>query len=225
MPPSIHGRTIYTHMCRITNLILARSSHRKRLRGRAQLLLPILRALLRCLFVSTSRGSHNQIQHPHWLDASRRPLTAKQAMHFTRSLTTLFDPSVSSVATTSSGRGKTKNEAWAGPLTDATRAARLQAGQLYGAPLLAELCDCLLKGTYCDHGREGSKSRRAVEQGIRASVRDALMPGIWACLEVMPRGEDGSGGMLEVLGRGMLGSSARAVLKGLLGEWRRNRPR
>ena len=90
---------------------------------------------------------------------------------------------------------------------------------MHGPAIMTELCHCLLAGTFCDAKQEGTLSGK----GDRRSVRSQLMPGVWSCLAVIPKATSDSdgGGLMEVVGSGMLGSGGRAVLKGILAEWRR----
>ncbi|KAI9664390.1 MAG: hypothetical protein M1831_002323 [Alyxoria varia] len=250
--PTTSARTIFSRICSLTRILLVRAPLRNRLRGRMHLLIPLLQSLLRCFFTQSNRTSSatkDRITLPRWLAAANpsvanadqpptatistiskpilksqttqnKLLTAKQATHYAQLLTTLVDPSTSSVSTH-------KYNASA-PLTDAVRAARTTTAHHIG-PIIAELCACLMKGgTYSAPG-----------------VREALMPGIWATLEVMAsvnvggaaggvvrgrRGDQRGLGMVEVLGASFGDEKGgetedaegmRSLLKGLIGEWRR----
>ena len=263
---------IYSRICAILRAILARSSHRKRLRGRTHLLMPLFQSLLRCFFTQSRflslRDPQNRIEHPKWLQnihgedvipplfpdpkddygdddvlshhhskserqsPEARNLTARQATEFTILLTSFCDPTPSSASSYAQSSKKHDN----GPLTDATREARIYAGQHIGL-VIGELCACLLKnGRYCNNG-----------------VKEALMPGVWAAFDTMNLVKVGrSGGkgkefeektMLDMLGEELAGEmfdgtnsvgengpqgeggdvkeAGRSVLAGLVREWRR----
>jgi hypothetical protein len=168
-PNSIHitsnaPSAIFDRLCSLLGLLLSR--HRKRLGGRYHVILPALQGLLRCLFFAgTSSTATSQTKSqvifirslPSWLQKSKEALTPKSAEHFTRLLTTICDPSVSSV------RRKKSNE-----LTDETKKTKSLAGQ-YMQYLIMDFCRCSL------HGR------------IPSSSKEKLMPGLYAVLDVMDR--------------------------------------
>lgn len=216
LPPS-KAATIYSGLCRAALVLFGRPSHRKRLRGRSQQVNGFLQGLLRCLFVTADDTKRGRIEHPRWLDDVRHPLKAKQAAHLTLVLNSLFDPTTWSVTTWTGLQRKRNSQS--GPLTDSVRSAKIQAGQMHGPAIVTELCHCLLTGTFCD-AKLGVPSG---EGGGRQSVRGQLMQGVWPCLAAIPKANSDSdaGGLMDVMGSGMLGSGGRAVLKGLLAEWRR----
>lgn len=155
---------IFDRLCSLLGLLLSR--YRKRLGGRYHVILPALQGLLKCLFFSgTASTAASQTKSqvifirslPSWLRGSKDPLSSKSAEHFTRLLTTICDPSVSSV------RRKKSNE-----LTDETKKAKSLAGQ-YMQYLIMDFCRCSL------HGR------------IPSSSKEKLMPGLYAVLDVMDR--------------------------------------
>jgi hypothetical protein len=181
--PTSGPSAIYQRLCSLTSILLTR--FRKRLGGRYHLLLPVFQGLLRCLFRPIpipASSKQPQIRHhqPPWLLISTtEPLTSKSATQYTRLLTSLCDPTASSV---SSSRHRT-------PLTDDTKKAKSMAGQ-YMQYLVMEYARCQLQGQ------------------LPAEVKTALMPGLYAVLDVMPRD----------LMRGMnaaMDSSSRAIFKGL----------
>ena len=181
---------IYQRLCSLASVLLTR--FRKRLGGRYHLLLPILQGLLRCLFrpVPTPASSKQpQIRHhqPPWLlHANTEPLDAKSATQYTRLLTSLCNPTASSV--------KHSRGASAG-LTDDTKKAKSISGQ-YMQYLVMEYARCQLQGQ------------------LPPEVKTSLMPGLYAVLDVMPR---------ELM-RGMnaaMGSSSRAIFKGLYEDYQR----
>jgi Urb2/Npa2 family. len=96
--------------------------------------------------------------HPHWL----APLDASHAVHYTRLLTSLCDPSVSAVSRpTQSGPG---HEA----LIDQTKKAKRVAGQ-YLQYVIMEYAESSLRGA------------------LKPEVKAAVTPGLYAALDVMSR--------------------------------------
>ena len=166
MPPN-GASAIYQRLCTLTSLLLTR--HRKRLGGRYHLLLPVLQGLLRCLFrpipiPASSKQPQIRHHHPPWLTTNPRtttePLTLKSATQFTRILTSLCDPTASSV--------KHSRRSAAGGLTDDTKKARSISGQ-YMQYLIMEYARCQLQGQ------------------LPPEVKAALTPGLYAVLDVMSR--------------------------------------
>jgi len=155
---------IFDRLCSLLGLLLSRN--RKRLGGRYHLVIPALQGLLKCLFFAgTASTAVSQTKSqvlfirslPSWLRSSKEPLGPKSAEHFTRLLTTICDPSVSST------RRRKSNE-----LKDETKKVKSLAGQ-YIQYLIMEYCRCSL------HGR------------IPSSSKEKLMPGLFAMLDVMDR--------------------------------------
>lgn len=153
---------IYIRLCRLMGVLFG--LYRQKLGGRFHLIVPALQRLLTCLFApakkrhkrSTRTTSHQD--QPHWL----APLNASHAVHFTRLLTSLCDPTVSAVAKPMhSGPG---HEA----LTDQTKKAKRVAGQ-YLQYLIMEYAQCSLRGA------------------LAPEVKAALLPGLYAALDVMSR--------------------------------------
>jgi hypothetical protein len=161
--PTNGPSAIYQRLCSLTSVLLTR--FRKRLGGRYHLLLPVLQGLLRCLFrpIPTPASSKQpQIHHhqPPWLtNSDTEPLTAKSATQYTRLLTSLCDPTASSV--------KHSRSPSAG-LTDDTKKAKSIAGQ-YMQYLVMEYARCQLQGQ------------------LLPEVKAALMPGLYTVLDVMSR--------------------------------------
>ena len=201
---------IYQRLCQLTSTLLTR--FRKRLGGRYHLLLPVLQGLLRCLFrpipLPTS-SKHPQIRdhQPPWLPTTSNttttstmtdPLPSNSATHFTRLLTSLCDPTASSVSTKrnpSHHRSSTTGLGLVLPLTDATKKAKSIAGQ-YTQYLVIEYARCQLQGA------------------LPPDVKAALMPGLYAVLDVM--GRDVMRGM-----NAAMDSSQRAIFKGLYDDYLR----
>lgn len=125
----------YLALCRVLSTILA--FHRKRLGGRYHLILPVVRSLLRPLFV------------PYRVDSlvSPRIYAATQASAYSRLLLQIADPALSSV--TNQSRKKRKHQ----DLNDATKVAKSMAGQ-HLHYLIMTYCDCQLKGRLTQEVRE-----------------------------------------------------------------------
>ena len=216
---SRHSFKVYTRLCHMTQLLL--SLHRRKLAGRFDLLVPALQALLRCLFsappaLGGAKPSFVAGQ-PAWL-ADRKGLKAKHAASYAKLLTTLFDPTPSSVAPPKS---KSRNPASSAGMIDYTLAARRTAGQ-YAPYIVLSLCQLQLDGRFADDG-----------------MRDAIRPGISAALDAMELVDSGSGeqrrgasgrrkGLVDVVHQdagGVWGVSAaqRTVLRTWWVEWERSR--
>lgn len=154
---------IYQRLCSLTSVLLTR--FRKRLGGRYHLLLPVLQGLLRCLFrplpiPTTSKQPQIRRHQPPWLTTSEaEPLTPKSATEYTRLLTSLCNPTTTSV--------KHSRRASAG-LTDETKKAKSISGQ-YMQYLVMEYAQCQLQGH------------------LPPEVKAALMPGLYAVLDAMSR--------------------------------------
>ncbi|OJJ49936.1 hypothetical protein ASPZODRAFT_163974 [Penicilliopsis zonata CBS 506.65] len=153
--------TVYTRLCRLTGVLFG--LHRQKLGGRFHLILPAMQRLLDCLFArgkKRHRSMRSEIAHgqPYWL----APLQASHAVHFTRLLTSLCDPTVSAVSR--------PNQSAAGfeGLTDQTKKAKRIAGQ-YLQYLIMEYAQCSLRGS------------------LVPEVKAAIMPGLYAILDVMSR--------------------------------------
>ncbi len=162
---SSNPSAIFNRLCSLIGFTLNR--HRKRLGGRYHLLLPALQGLIKCLFfagTSTPAPSQTKSQVlfirglPSWLRTSKSPLPPSSAEHLTRLLTTICDPSTSSI------RKRSKSNA----LNDETKKAKSLAGQ-YMQYLIMTYCSCSL------HGR------------IPSSSKEKLMPGLYSVMDVMDR--------------------------------------
>ena len=138
---------LYTGLCRLCLAIL--KVHRAKIGGRYHLVVPALQDLLRCLFRPYSRS----VTEPETTCA----FTEQQAADYCRILTTLCDPTVSSV-TRSKKRSYTE-------LNDETKKARSMAGQ-HLPYLIMEYCRCQL------------------EERLTPDMKRALNAGLWAVLEV-----------------------------------------
>ncbi|THC96541.1 hypothetical protein EYZ11_003985 [Aspergillus tanneri] len=171
-----YSGTVYIRLCRIMGILLG--IHRQKLGGRFHLILPAMQRLLNCLFARTRKRTRSMLsekrstEQPFWL----APLQAAHAVHFTRLLTSLCDPTVSAVSRPAQGGTATEG------LTDQTKKAKRLAGQ-YLQYLIMEYAQSSLRGT------------------LAPEVKAAIMPGLYSALDVMSRdtmralnaGLDGSG--------------------------------
>jgi len=188
--PTTCTSRIFKTLCTMMQTLI--SHHRRKLRGRFNLLTPALQGLLRCLFTSDAslRGTKSRIRHPPWIFPGHGKITPRHASAYVRILTSICDPSTSSVSSApSKSNGNIRG------LTDETRKARGYAGQ-YMPAVLMELCQCQL------HGRLGP------------GVREALMPGVYAMFDVV--GQE----RLEAE-NARCSAPARVVFKVLYEEWKR----
>jgi len=158
-------------LCDILGIVLTR--FRRRLRGRYHLLLPAMQNLLRCLFypgsVAFEAGrskSHAQMQFveslPTWVREAVSPLPPASATKYARILSSICDPTASSVKPLSRGRPHSATQ-----LTDEAKKVKRIAGQ-YMQYLIMEYAKCSLDGQ------------------INADTKETLMPGLYAVLDVMP---------------------------------------
>ncbi|KAI9694692.1 MAG: hypothetical protein M1822_000308 [Bathelium mastoideum] len=159
--PVSSSRVIYRRLCAILHAAINR--HRANFGGRFELLLPLLAALLGSLFIPDIRSYSARLRTPPWLTHSTAGFGAEEGAAFASLLTSLCEPTVSSVTATKFHRGKPG-------LTDETRKARDYAGQ-FVQDLLTEFCQAQLRGR------------------LRPEVRKRLMPGIYAAISVVS--EDG----------------------------------
>ncbi|KAI9764574.1 MAG: hypothetical protein M1835_007551 [Candelina submexicana] len=151
--------SVFLRLTKLLSTILA--MHRLKLGGRFHLVILAMQGLLRCLFVSLSKGITKPSKvgsRPPWLESKVPALGATDAAAYSRLLTTLCDPTVSSVT---SSRNRLKND-----LKDETKKAKAIAGQ-YMPYVLMEYTQCQLR------------SRMPPE------VKAALMPGLHAVFDVM----------------------------------------
>ena len=180
---------IFDRVCSLCELLVSRQ--RKRLGGRYHLLLPVLQQLLRCLYSSTSQArvtnTHLKESLPVWMREPLEALGTRSVSQYTRLLTSVCDPTASSV---SRKYGKPGAE-----LNDATTKARNQAGQ-YMQYVIMEYAQCQLKGQISPEGKS------------------ALMPGLYAILDVMSRD------VMRAMNAAM-DSSSRAIFKALYDDYRR----
>lgn len=122
-----HSGMLYIGLCRLFGTILA--AHRAKIGGRYHLVVLALQGLLRCLFVPYTNHEPNGEE-----------ISAFGVAHtvaYARILTSICDPTVSSVT-----RSKRRSGL---ELNDATKKARSIAGQ-HLPYLMMEYCSCQLKG-------------------------------------------------------------------------------
>jgi nucleolar pre-ribosomal-associated protein 2 len=157
-----YAATIYVRLCKLMGVLLG--LHRQKLGGRFHLILPAMQRLLNCLFARSKKRSQSMLgakghtQQPYWL----APLQASHAVHFTRLLTSLCDPTVSAVSRPTQSGGSRE------ALTDQTKKAKRIAGQ-YLQYLIMEYTQSSLRGS------------------LVPEVKAAILPGLYAVLDVMSR--------------------------------------
>ena len=139
---------LYNGLCRILSTILL--LHRSKTGGRYHLLLPALQSLLRCLFTPYISSGDASAVSPSAFEST-------DASNYARLLTTLADPTVSSV--TRSMKHSRHN------LNDETKKARSIAGQ-HLPYLIMEYCACQLKE------RLAPEMKKALEPGLYAVLSD-----------------------------------------------------
>ena len=153
--------TIYVRLCRLVGLLFV--LYRQKLGGRFHLILPAMQRLLTCLFTPNRKrkaGARMKSMQgqPPWLG----PLNDSHAVHFTRLLTSLCEPTVSAVSKQS--QSGTSHEG----LIDQTKKAKRIAGQ-HLQYLVMEYTQCTLRGT------------------MNSEIKAALLPGLYAVLDVVSR--------------------------------------
>ncbi|KAF2665228.1 hypothetical protein BT63DRAFT_87966 [Microthyrium microscopicum] len=184
-----HAARVHRLLSQITSTIV--SLHRKHIGGRMHLLVPLLQALLNCLF-STHVGStpaRNQ-RAPSWIHSRQSGLDSSHGTDYAKVLLTLTEPTVSSAMSMYRSRNNPM-------LTDEIRKARKYAAQ-YVPYVLAHFCGLHLNGS------------------LTPEIRKSLMPGIWACVQAVPR--EGLKGM----NAGMR-PDERAIWSSLWAEYNRTR--
>lgn len=185
--------TIYLRNCRVLNMLFGQ--YRQKLGGRMHLVTSLMQRLLRCLYMyegstiyGKAPGAEDKFARavtslPPWIQQDRACKLAvdpKYAIQFSRLLTLLCDPTVSAVH-----RGHHSTNA----LTDNTKKVKSLAGQ-HLQYVIVEYAMCQLRGK------------------LSPAVKTALMPGLYAVLNVMTR--EG----MRAMNTAMDGSS-RAVFRGL----------
>ncbi|EFE39162.1 conserved hypothetical protein [Trichophyton verrucosum HKI 0517] len=188
--------TIHTRLCKLLGTLF--TLYRQKLSGRFHLVLPVMQALLRCLFTYNQKSSNSSgavLARPPWIEGSHH-MEPRHGTQFSRLLSSLCDPTVSSVQRPG-GVGHSKQA-----LNDNTKKVKSLAGQ-YLQYLVMEYTSCQLKGH------------------IPPEMKAALMPGMYVILDVM------SQSTMRAMNAGM-DSSSRAVFKTLyddyirFGKWDHN---
>ncbi|KAJ5676947.1 uncharacterized protein N7477_002580 [Penicillium maclennaniae] len=179
-----YAPAIYTRLCRLMGLVLG--LQRLKIGGRFHLVVNAMQRLLSCLFVTSRKRSRTKTQtnlsHPFWL----APLSASDTTHYTRLLTSLCDPTVSAVLRPQAGASR---EA----LTDETKKAKRIAGQYLQYVVTAY-------------------TRVSLNVALQPDVKAALMPGLYAALDVMSKES------MRAL-NAALDMSGRAVFKSLYDDY------
>lgn len=180
-----YAPTIFTRLCRLLGTVLG--LQRIKIGGRYHMVNIAMFRLLGCLFARSRKRSRSgrpqpSFSQPFWL----APLGVSHATHYTRLLTTLCDPTLSAVLRPQPGASR---EA----LIDETKKAKSIAGQ-YLKYVVMEYAQCSLRGA------------------LLPDVKAALMPGLYAVLDVMSKET------LRSLNSG-LDASSRAVFKSLYDDY------
>ncbi|KAJ5082444.1 hypothetical protein N7532_011487 [Penicillium argentinense] len=180
-----YAPTIFSRLCRLLGTVLG--LQRIKIGGRFHLVNNAMGRLLGCLFARSRKRPRSarvksSISQPFWL----AQLDVFHATHFTRLLTTLCDPTLSAVLRVQPGSSR---EA----LTDETKKVKSIAGQY--------LKYIVMK--YAQNSLQGA---------LVPNIKDALMPGFYAVLDVMSKET------LRSL-NSQLDVSARAVFKSLYDDY------
>ncbi|KAH8820032.1 Urb2/Npa2 family-domain-containing protein [Xylogone sp. PMI_703] len=183
---SSRAGTIYLHLCRLVQVVL--TNHRLKIEGHFHLVVQTMQSLLRCFFAPlpyTNKIFTRRVAPPPWL--STRPqyqLTAVHGAAYTRLLTLICNPSVSTVTHSQHN-----------PLTSATDKAKRIAGQHMQFVL----------ATYI---------KLQLEMRMKPEVREKMVPGLYAIFDtttVEMRRMIGDG--LDSSGRALLGTLVRDYRK------------
>ncbi|KAI9847330.1 MAG: hypothetical protein M1838_000939 [Thelocarpon superellum] len=184
-----HGGVMFQRLCRLLGALLA--VHRLKLKGRSHLVVQVMQAMLRLLFVP-NRGVLQQragpaSARPPWLRGKGAGLGVAEGVAYTRVLSSLCDPTVSAVAN--------KSQRSKQPLTPATDRARRGMGQ-HLPYLLMEYAQCQL------HSR------------LLPDVKNTLRPGLYAIFDIADQAT------LRMVNASM-DASSRAIFKTLADDYRR----
>lgn len=165
--------TIYLHLCHLMQAIL--TSHRLKLQGHFHLVVQVIQTLLRCLFTPLPHSTTKTTKFlapPPWLSSPKHQLTAKHAEAYTRLITMICDPTVSSVTRSNHNS-----------LTSATAKAKGMAAQHMQFALttyvklqlemrmLRELRERMIPGLYAILDTTTPEMRRMINDGLDASGR------------------------------------------------------
>ncbi|KIN03707.1 hypothetical protein OIDMADRAFT_158460 [Oidiodendron maius Zn] len=183
--PSIRAGNIYLRLCHLFQAVL--TNHRLKLQGHFHLVVQCLQALLRCLFIPlphTSAKFAKLYAPPPWLSPPQHQLKAVHAAAFTRLVTSICDPSVSSVT-----RSQRNN------LTSATEEAKRIAGQHMQFVLM----------TYV---------KLQLEMKMLPEVREKMIPGLYAIFDTTtPELRKVISESLDSSGRAVFGTLYRDYVK------------
>lgn len=186
---------IYEKICALLGVILGR--YRRRLTDRYHLLLPVLQALLRCIFwpgqgaIENQRGTTWNViatfgrTLPKWMRESHESLSLQTVDHFCRILSSLCNPTVSAARASNK---RSHNE-----LNDVVQKARKLAAQ-HMQYLVMEYCRCILDGQ------------------ILPPMKAQLMQGMYRVLDALDRDT------MREMNSGM-DASSRAIFKALYEDW------
>ncbi|KIW62243.1 hypothetical protein, variant [Phialophora macrospora] len=192
-PSSAH---VYEQLCAVVGAILGR--HRRRLSDRYHMLLPVLQALLRCLFWPGKNAAEGQRGAavkplitfgktlPSWMRDASGPLPLSSADQISRLFSSVCNPTVSAARSSH----KRRNE-----LNDEVKKARKLAGQ-HMQYLVTEYCRCFLDGQ------------------VAPSMKDQLMAGMYRVLDAIDRD------VMRAMNAGM-DPSTRAVFRTLYDDYQR----
>lgn len=152
--PREHSGFIFDRLCQLTTTLIL--LHRRRIGGRMHLLVSLIQNLMSCLFNPHRYQVSALSAQPSWLSS----LTVNHAVAYTRVLTTLCSPTVSS---THSHRGPRMADAG---LVDEAKRAKEYAGQ-YVSYVLLHYCTLQLQGS------------------VTPEIGEKLKIGLWAMMEVV----------------------------------------
>ena len=149
-----HAGLIFSSLCKLFNYVLV--IHRMKLGGRYHLIIPALQSLLQNLFISYRKNAAS-------IRTTTPPpkLGKAHAAAYSRLLTTICDPTVSSVT-----RPRKRSSRRHDSLNDETKKARIIAGQ-HLQYLIMDFCNNQLKGR------------------LEPEIKTALTPGLYAIFDVM----------------------------------------
>lgn len=170
---SSRAGNIYLRLCHLFQAVL--TDHRLKLQGHFHLVVQGMQALLRCLFVPlphTTAKSAKLYAPPPWLCSPQHQLKAVHAAAFTRLVTSICDPSVSSVTRSQHNS-----------LTSATDKAKRMAGQhmqfvlmtyiklQLEMKMLPEVREKMVPGLYAIFDTTTPELRRAISESLDSSGR------------------------------------------------------
>ncbi|KAF4636308.1 hypothetical protein G7Y89_g1788 [Cudoniella acicularis] len=184
-----HAGTIYLHLCHLLQAVLV--LHRLKLQGHFHLVVQVMQTLLRCLFTPLPHSTTKTTKFlapPPWLTSPNHQLTAKHAAAFTRLVTLICDPSVSSVTRSThnnlnSATDKAKGMAAQHMQFVLTSYIKLQL-EMRMAP---EVREKMIPGLYAIFDGTSVEMRRMIGESLDASgravfgtlLRDYLRFGKW----------------------------------------------